>query len=53
MPFQTVWITLARERTHLCDFGKSLAVVSLRFGGFVQMSLLAGERNLGLSLSLF
>ena len=42
MPFQTVWITLARERTHLSDFGKSLAVVSLRFGGFVQMSLLAG-----------
>ena len=51
MPFQTVRITLARENAHLCDFGESLAAVSLRDGGFVQMSLLAGKRNLGLSVS--
>lgn len=42
MPCQTVWITQARENAHLCDFRKSLAVVSLRVGGFVQMTLLAG-----------
>ena len=42
MPCQTVWITLARENAHFCDFRKSLAVVSLRVGGFVQMTLLAG-----------
>ena len=35
MPCQTVWITLARENAHLCDFGESLAAVSLRAGGFV------------------
>ena len=49
MPCQTVWITLARENAYLCDFGESLAAVSLRVGGFVQMTLLAGQRNLGLS----
>lgn len=42
MPGQTVRITLARKNAHLCDFGESLAAVSLRVGGFVQMSLLAG-----------